>query len=111
MTPPVINPLVLEALQANAGADFVVTLVEAFAEEAPGLLAGLRAAAAARDAERFESAAHALKSNGVTFGAARLADMARRLEWDGLIADSAAVDALAAEVAAAVAALRSMTRL
>ncbi len=107
----VIDTLVLEALQANAGADFVLTLVEAFAEEAPGLLAELRAAAALRDTERFETAAHALKSNGVTFGATRLAEMARRLEWAGRVAESAAVDELAAELAAAVVALRAMARL
>ena len=47
MNLPRINADTFEALQANAGADFVVTLVEAFAEEAPQLIAALREARAA----------------------------------------------------------------
>ena len=53
-------------------------------------------------AEHFETTAHSLKSNGVAFGASRLAEMAARLEGQGLAAGSAPVDALAAELAAAV---------
>lgn len=111
MVHAVINPLTLEALQANAGADFVVKLVEAFAQEAPALLAELRTAAAVNDVERFETAAHALKSNGVTFGATRLAEMARRLEWAGRVAGNGDLDELTAELAAVVVALRAMARL
>jgi len=107
---PRINADTFEALQANAGADFVVTLVEAFAEEAPQLIEALRAARAQADAERFESAAHALKSNGVAFGAVRLAEMARHLEWQGASAASEAVDELAAELAAVLSALRTLAR-
>jgi len=111
MTPQLIDARSFEALQANAGADFVLTLIDAFAEEAPQLLAGLRAAAAAGDIEGFETAAHTLKSNSVTFGATRLAEMARRLEWQGPSADAATVEALAAELAATLAALRALARL
>ena len=83
MTPAAIDTTVFEALQANAGADFVVTLVEAFAEEAPRMVADLRACAARGDGEGFVTAAHTLKSNALTFGAHRLATMARGLEWHG----------------------------
>jgi histidine phosphotransfer protein HptB len=107
---PVIDTLVFEALQANAGAEFVMRLVEAFAEEGPQLVDRLRHAAAVGDIELFETTAHSLKSNGVAFGAARLAEMARQMERQGLgdepLAVHARVDALAAEVAAAVVALR-----
>lgn len=80
MNPPRIQLLVFEALQANAGADFVRHLVEAFADEAPTLVMQMRRAAAAGDAESFETLAHSLKSKGIAFGAARLAEMARRQE-------------------------------
>ena len=110
MTPQLIDARTFEALQANAGADFVLTLIEAFAEEAPPLVAELRRAAALGDAERFETAAHNLKSNSVTFGAVRLAELARHLEGQGPLADDAAVDALARELAATLAALRAMAR-
>jgi HPt (histidine-containing phosphotransfer) domain-containing protein len=123
MKPPRIDLLVFEALQANAGAEFVLQLVEAFAEEAPLLAQQLRAAAASRDGAQFETIAHSLKSNGVTFGAERLAEMAGRLELQGLTGESAQTDAatdtaidaavgeLVAEIAAVVLDLRAMARL
>lgn len=110
MMPTLIDARVFEALQANAGADFVLTLIDAFAEEAPLLMDGLRQAAAAGDGEGFETAAHTLKSNGITFGATRLAEMARGLEWQGAAAGDAAVQALAAELDDTLAALRALAR-
>ncbi len=107
---PRIDAHTFEALQANAGADFVITLIDAFAEEAPRLLADLRAALAAADGERFVTAAHTLKSNGVAFGATRLAEMARRIEWQGLEAPAPDVDALAAELDATLTALHALAR-
>lgn len=110
MTLPTIDPRSFEALQANAGADFVLTLIEAFAEEAPKLLVALRAAGARGDAAAFEDAAHTLKSNGITFGATRLAEMARRLEWQGPGAADEGIEALAAELDLTLAALRALAR-
>ena len=110
MTLPTIDPRTFEALQANAGADFVLTLIEAFADEAPRLLAALRTAAAHGDAAGFEDAAHTLKSNGLTFGATRLAEMARRLEWAGPGAENDAVEALAAELHASLLSLHALAR-
>lgn len=107
---PRIDAFVFEALQANAGADFVLRLIDAFAEEAPRLLVGLQQAAAAGDGEAFETAAHTLKSNGIAFGATRLAEMARRVEWQGLTAPAAEIDALAAELADTLTALRALSR-
>ncbi|MDI4635113.1 Hpt domain-containing protein [Pelomonas sp. V22] len=67
-------------LQANTGADFVVELVDTFLDEAPQLLAQLRSAHAAGEADNFRRAAHSLKSNGNTFGALGFAAQARSLE-------------------------------
>lgn len=108
MTYPVIDPHTFDDLQATAGADFVVELVETFGEEAPQLVEELRSALAARSAERFRRAAHSLKSNGNTFGATRMAEMARALEIGGLPPDAAAVDALAAELETTLVALRTL---
>ncbi len=100
-------------LQESAGAEFVTELVDTFLEDAPALLAELRNARAAADAERFRRAAHSLKSNSHTFGATALGTLARTLELGGLSADPAAdlaaidaVDAAYAEAAAELKGLR-----
>lgn len=103
---PIIDLAVWQALCSAAGADFAVELVDTFDAEVPGMLAELRAAQAAGAAERFRRAAHSLKSNANTFGAARLAERARALELGGLPADAAPLDALAAEVNIALARLK-----
>ena len=54
------------------------------------MLAELRSARAAGDAERFRRAAHSLKSNSNTFGALALGAQARALELKGLDADPGA---------------------
>ena len=110
MTDAAIDPHVFDELQANAGADFVVELVDTFAEEAPPLVAEMRAALAAGAAERFRRAAHSLKSNSSTCGASRLSEQARVLELGGLPADASGIDALDIELGQAVSALRAMAR-
>jgi len=110
MTDAAIEPHVFDELQANAGADFVVELVDTFAEEAPPLIAEMRAALGAGAAERFRRAAHSLKSNSSTFGATRLAARARELELGGLPIDESGIDALARELATTLAALRVLAR-
>ena len=106
----VIDPHTFDELQASAGADFVAELVDTFAEEAPTIVAEMRAALAAGSADRFRRAAHSLKSNSSTFGATRLADLARSLELGGLPLDAAAVDGVAHELAATIVALRETAR-
>ena len=105
-----IDPHVFDELQATAGADFVAELLGTFAEEAPGLLAEMRSAQAAGAAERFRRAAHSLKSNSSTFGATRLAAMARDLELGGLPADAGGIERLASEFEATLAALQVLAR-
>jgi HPt (histidine-containing phosphotransfer) domain-containing protein len=103
-----IDHAVFAELQETAGADFVVELVHTFFEEAPPMLAELRAAQAAGAAERFRRAAHSLKTNANTFGATALGAMARDLEHGGVPADARGIDALQAQYDAAVAALKAL---
>ena len=110
MSTDAIDMAVYNELAETAGAEFAAELAGTFLEEAPGMLAELRAAQAAGAADAFRRAAHSLKSNGNTFGATRLADMARDLELNGLIADSAPVEALEAEYQRVVAALTEIIR-
>ena len=107
-----INHVTFQELQDTAGEDFVKELVDTFLEEAPGMLAELRSARAEGHAERFRRAAHSLKSNSNTFGASRLAALARELELKGPdadpVRDAAALAALEAEYARAAAALKEL---
>jgi len=84
MAASVIDGATFAELQASAGEDFVGELIDTFFEEAPTMLAELRRAAAAGDAEAFRRAAHSLKSNANTFGALALGALARELELGGL---------------------------
>jgi HPt (histidine-containing phosphotransfer) domain-containing protein len=109
-----IDMAAFEALQQTAGVEFVKELVDTFLAEAPRMLDDLRGALAAGDADRFRRSAHSLKSNSLTFGAAKLGAMARDLELGGLDpvrrADAQPLDALAqeyAQVAAALTVLRN----
>src|SRR5262249_61907407 len=94
------------------GAECAAQLVDAFLEEGLGMLAELRGARADGNAERFRRAAHSLKSNGNTFGAVKLAALAREFELKGLdpepSRDAAALAALEAEFARAAAELKTL---
>ena len=110
MDESVIDRAVYAELRATTGAEFVAELVDAFIEEGPRMLAELRSAHADGDAERFRRAAHSLKSNGNTFGAVKLAALARELELKGLDSarDAVALAPLEAEYARAVAELKAL---
>jgi HPt (histidine-containing phosphotransfer) domain-containing protein len=77
----VIDRAVFDGLKETVGADFIAELVGAFLEEAPTLIAQLRPALDAKDAEIFRRAAHSVKSNAATFGATNLFELARELEF------------------------------
>ncbi len=106
MADPVIDENTFGELLETTGAEFVGELVGTFLDEAPQILAGLRAAQASASADAFRRAAHSLKSNANTFGALRLGELARALELGGLVADTTALDALQAEYDRVAAALR-----
>ena len=112
MTEPTIDPATFAELQENAGAEFVVELVDTFLAEAPLMLDDLRSALAASDADRFRRAAHSLKSNANTFGALPLGALARELELTGLdcalAAGAGPLDALAGEYARVAVALAEL---
>jgi HPt (histidine-containing phosphotransfer) domain-containing protein len=93
-----IDLTVFAELQATTGPEFAAELVNTFLEEAPGMMAELRSARAEGDGERFQRAAHSLKSNANTFGEIKLATMARELELQGLDADSLRDEAALAEL-------------
>lgn len=105
-----IDAATFRDLQEAAGADFVVELVDTFLQDAPQLLAELRASLQAQAADRFRRAAHSLKSNGQTFGATEVARLARELELGGLPPDASGVDALQAAYGQAAAELKAMSR-
>ena len=112
MSESVIDQTVYAELKDAAGAEFAAELVDTFFEEAPGILAELRSAQAQGDADGCRRAAHSLKSNGNTFGASKLAAMARELELGGMNADPArdieAIAALEAEYSRAATALKEL---
>jgi histidine phosphotransfer protein HptB len=107
-----IDKATFDELRETAGADFVNGLVGTFLEEAPGMIAEMKSARAAADAERYRRAAHSLKSNSATFGAKHLAALARAIELGGLAADPAqdlkAVAELEASYAKVAVALKAL---
>jgi HPt (histidine-containing phosphotransfer) domain-containing protein len=108
--PETIDRSVFAELQATAGAEFVVELVNTFFDEAPRMIDELRAAQAAGAAEQFRRAAHSLKTNANTFGATALGAKARELELGGLPADATGIDALQALYDEATTALKELCR-
>jgi len=84
MSTPPIDTAVLADLQDSMGADFAAELVATFLQEAPGMIADLRAAAAEGAADELRRSAHSIKSNAAIFGAEPLADIAREIEIEGL---------------------------
>ena len=83
MTEAILDPAVLEELEASVGAEFLAELVQTFLEEAPAMIETMSASAASEDADGLRRAAHSLKSNANTFGLAALAEVAKRIELEG----------------------------
>jgi histidine phosphotransfer protein HptB len=114
MTQTTIDAPTFKALQDAAGADFVAELVQTFIGEAPNMIADLRSALDAGDAERFRRVAHSLKSNSHTFGAVGLGQLARELELSArertAAADVKPIDRLAQEFTVVAARLQEMSR-
>jgi HPt (histidine-containing phosphotransfer) domain-containing protein len=80
-----------DSLFQSIGADktFLTELVDTFLQDAPRQFAALHAARAAGDADTFRRAAHSLKSNASSFGAAPLTEQCRALEELGKSGDIA----------------------
>jgi len=78
-----IDKPAFEELKQMSGADFINELIDTFLDDAPKLLAELKAALQSNSADPFRRAAHSLKSNSATFGAKHLSELARELEMLG----------------------------
>ena len=83
MNETVIDPATFDGLKEMVGDDFIGELVETFFDESPGMLADMSQALDSGDAETFRRAAHSLKSNSASFGATRLSELAREMEYLG----------------------------
>jgi two-component system sensor histidine kinase/response regulator len=70
----------LQNLRQLGGDDFLGEVIDAFLADAPGLLATLRRSLDDGSTEELRRAAHTLKSNGATLGAAEFAELCRTLE-------------------------------
>jgi PAS domain S-box-containing protein len=70
----------LESLRDLGGDEFLGEVISAFLADAPGLISTLRRSLEDGSAEELRRAAHTLKSNGATLGAAGFAELCRDLE-------------------------------
>jgi HPt (histidine-containing phosphotransfer) domain-containing protein len=93
------------------GEEFLTDLVKAFLDDAPTQLEALRDGVERGDAETARRAAHTLKGNGATFGAASFSELCKGLEERAKSGDLSGagplVDEVAAEYARVEAALRA----
>jgi HPt (histidine-containing phosphotransfer) domain-containing protein len=96
-----VDRTVLDGLLDSLGGDkeFLTELLQTYLEDSPRLLAAMRTALLAGNAEDFRRAAHTLKSNSASFGAMTLSRLARALEELGKAGTlaSAAADLAQAE--------------
>jgi HPt (histidine-containing phosphotransfer) domain-containing protein len=78
----VIDHAVLKDLLETTGGDaiFLGDLLDTYFEDSPELLAAMRRAQSAGDAEGLRRAAHSLKSSSANFGALTLAKLCREVE-------------------------------
>ena len=67
-------------LRDLGGDEFLGEVIDAFLADAPALLATLRSSLDTQNSEELRRAAHTLKSNGATLGAAEFAELCRTLE-------------------------------
>jgi HPt (histidine-containing phosphotransfer) domain-containing protein len=70
----------LQNLRDLGGAEFLAEVVDVFLADAPALITSLRSSLEGQDTEELRRAAHTLKSNGATLGAAAFAELCRTVE-------------------------------
>ncbi|PWV58453.1 hybrid sensor histidine kinase/response regulator [Plasticicumulans acidivorans] len=76
---PVVDPAVLDQLEADTDREVLTRIVNLFVDEARGRLDAIDTALASEDWVRLQREAHTLKSSAGTFGAKQLQSHARRL--------------------------------
>ncbi len=79
----VIDQATFEELKQMSGEDFINELIDTFLEDAPKMIAEIKSALQAKDADTFRRATHSMKSNANTFGATQLAALSKELEMLG----------------------------
>ena len=87
-----------ERMKSMTGPVFLVELIDAFLKDSPELIQQMRSGLAAGDLETLRRAAHSLKSNSASFGADRLAGVARDLEMMAKSGSLGDVDSKLSEV-------------
>jgi len=76
-----IDQATFNELKQMSGADFINELIDAFLEDAPGMIQNMRTALDKNDVESFRRNAHSLKSNANTFGATELGSLSKELDF------------------------------
>ena len=94
--------------------EFLAEVIDLFLADTPALIASLRSSLERRDADELRRAAHTLKSNASTLGAAALAELCRGVEqrakdgrFDGLPQDVDQIEHEYATLQGTLASLRS----
>jgi HPt (histidine-containing phosphotransfer) domain-containing protein len=97
-----LDQAALADLRAMTGDDpaFLAELIDTYVADTPQQLATIRRALDTGDAEAVRRAAHSLKSNSATFGAAALAGLGAQLEARGKAGELAGMDELVARAEA-----------
>jgi CheY-like chemotaxis protein/HPt (histidine-containing phosphotransfer) domain-containing protein len=75
-----LDDAALDSLRELGGDEFVAEVIDTFLADAPDLLAAMRTSLRDGDTDELRRAAHTLKSNGATLGAARFAEVCSELE-------------------------------
>jgi len=78
---PIIDQATFEELKQISGEDFINESIDAFLDDAPGMIKNMSTALTTKDVESFRRNAHSLKSNANTFGAMELGILAKELEF------------------------------
>lgn len=104
---PCVDDAALAKLRDLGGPEFLVKLIDVFLKNVPERIGAARAGERAGDLEAVEQAAHALKSSAGNLGAARLRDLAARIEDLAEARGSEGLSALLDELETAFAAVRA----
>ncbi|MGA9531414.1 MAG: Hpt domain-containing protein [Anaerolineales bacterium] len=83
MTNNLVDMAILEEMRDTTDPDFALELIDTYIDDSAELIEAMRSALTAGDADAFRRAAHSLKSNSATVGAAELSSMAKDLERMG----------------------------
>ena len=81
MNDNLIDKKIFDELVSMVGADFIGELIDTFLDESPELITTIEQSLASSDIDGFRRAAHSLKSNSATFGAIKLSESAKELEF------------------------------